>query len=366
MGRWPYFERRSVIGITIGDSLAAPPKALDEIAASAVRARLASLTKPPGSLGRLEEIVITLAAMQGRERPRADAVWISVFAGDHGVAAEGVSAFPQSVTAEMVRNFARGGAAISVLADRLNARLEVVNMGTVAEVNDTRGVVTVGIGRSTANMTREPAMTEEQCLHALNAGRESIDRALAEDSDLFIGGEMGIGNTTSAAAMSCALLGEDPESLTGPGAGLDDSGVARKVAVIRQALAVHGPHLDDPLEVLRRLGGFEIAALAGAYLACARLGLPAVVDGFITASAAMVAERINPGTARWFLHGHNSPEPGHRKLLDALGAQPLLDLEMRLGEASGAAAAVPLIRLACALHNGMATFAEAGVSEKMH
>jgi nicotinate-nucleotide--dimethylbenzimidazole phosphoribosyltransferase len=353
-----------VIGVTIGDSLAAPPKSLDESAAAAARARMDSLTKPPGALGALEDAVIALAAMQGREKPQAEVVWITVFAGDHGVTAEGVSAFPQAVTAEMVRNFARGGAAISVLAKKLGARLEVVNMGTVADTGDAPGILEIGIGRGTANMTRDPAMTEDQCLHALNAGRESVDRALASNADIFIGGEMGIGNTTAAAAISCALLGEEPEALAGPGAGLDGAGVSRKVDAVRRALALHGDYLHDPFEILRRVGGFEIAALTGAYLACARLGLPVIVDGFITASAALIAERINPGTAQWFLYGHASAEPGHRKTLDALNARPLLDLGMRLGEGSGAATALPLIRLACALHSDMATFAEAGVSGK--
>jgi nicotinate-nucleotide--dimethylbenzimidazole phosphoribosyltransferase len=349
---------------TKADWLAIPPRPLDETAEAAARARQNILTKPPGALGELEEIAIRLAAMQGAERPRAEAAWIAVFAGDHGAAEEGVSAFPQAVTAEMVKNFARGGAAVSVLARELGARLEVVNLGTAFPTAGTEGVIEIGLGPGTANLAREAAMTEAQCLRALEAGRDSVRRAAAGGSHIFIGGEMGIGNTTAAAAMACALLGEPPEALTGPGTGLDGAGVARKTEVIRRALALHGAHCGAPFEALRRLGGFEIAALTGAYIACAQTGLPALADGFIATSAALAAERIRPGVSRWFLYAHASAEPGHRRLLEALKARPLLDLGMRLGEGSGAAAAVPLIRLACALHAGMATFAEAAVPEK--
>lgn len=340
------------------------PRSLDTAAANAARARQASLTKPPGALGMLETVVIRLAAMQGRVCPRADTVWISVFAGDHGVAREGVSAFPQSVTAEMVKNFARGGAAITVLAAELGAQLEVINLGTVGDTGGTPGVIEIGIAAGTSNFTKGPAMTAEQMARAMTAGTESVARAVAAGADLFIGGEMGIGNTTAATAIACAMLSEAPETLTGPGTGLDRPGVARKIEVIARALALHAAYPGDPLEVLRRLGGFEIAALTGAYLACAKAGCPALVDGLIATSAALLAERICPGTAQWFLYAHNSAEPGHRRLLAALGARPLIDLGMRLGEGSGAAVAVPLIRMACALHARMATFAEAGVSEK--
>jgi nicotinate-nucleotide--dimethylbenzimidazole phosphoribosyltransferase len=346
------------------DWLTRPPHALDAAAEAAARARQACLTKPPGALGELETLAIRLAAMQGVERPLVDRVWITVFAGDHGVCAEGVSAFPQAVTAEMVKNFARGGAAISVAARALGADLEVIDLGTVAELPALAGVRHLRLGPGTANITAGPAMTEAQCAHAIDAGRHSAERAHLADSQLYIGGEMGIGNTTAATALACALLDADPADLAGPGTGLDAAGVARKVEVIRRALACHRDHLAGPFEVLRRLGGFEIAGLAGAYLACAKLGLPVLVDGYISTAAALAADRLCPGTARWFIQSHASAEPGHARLLAALGARPLLDLGMRLGEGSGAAVAVPLLRLACALHNGMATFAEAGVSEQ--
>ncbi|MCC8988118.1 MAG: nicotinate-nucleotide--dimethylbenzimidazole phosphoribosyltransferase, partial [Candidatus Contendobacter sp.] len=288
-------------------------------------------------------------------------VWISVFAGDHGVVAEGVSAFPQVVTAEMVRNFARGGAAISVLAREWNARLEVVNVGTVQPLDDLPGVLDARIGPGTANFVHEPAMSLEQLHDALAAGREAAERAAIGGARLFIGGEMGIGNTTSAAAVACSLLGLPAAQLAGPGTGLDADGVAHKSLVIERALAKQ--RSDQPLVALQRLGGFEIAALTGVYLRCAQLNLPALVDGFITTAAALVAVRFRPELADWLFYSHCSAEPGHRRLLQALEARPLLDLGMRLGEGSGAAVAMPLLRAAAALHARMATFAEAGVSQ---
>jgi nicotinate-nucleotide--dimethylbenzimidazole phosphoribosyltransferase len=343
------------------DWLTSPPHALDAAAEAAARARQGQLTKPPGALGELEVLAVRLAAMQGGERPAVERVWITVFAGDHGVVAEGVSAFPQAVTAEMVKNFARGGAAISVAARAIGAELEVIDLGTAVEMHGVTGVQHLRLGPGTANFTAGPAMTVEQCARAINAGRHSAERAHLAGSQLYIGGEMGIGNSTAAAALACALLGEEPERLAGPGTGLDPAGVARKAAVVRRALAMHRDHLGEPFEVLRRLGGFEIAGLAGAYLACAKMGLPVLVDGYISTAAALAAERLCPGTAQWYIQSHASAEPGHARLLAALGARPLLDLGMRLGEGSGAAVAVPLLRLACALHGGMATFAEAGV-----
>jgi nicotinate-nucleotide--dimethylbenzimidazole phosphoribosyltransferase len=337
-----------------------PMPAPDAAALTAARERQAQLTKPPGSLGRLEEMGITLAAMQNTQQPRVEQVWITVFAGDHGVVAEGVSAFPQVVTAEMVRNFARGGAAISVLAQEWGARLEIVNVGTVQPMEDLPGVMHLRIGPGTANFVHEPAMTVDQLQEALAAGRHAADRAAINGAHLFIGGEMGIGNTTSATAVACSLLGRPAAHLAGPGTGLDAAGVQRKALVIERALAKQ--RSDQPLEALQRLGGFEIAALTGAYLRCGQLGLPALVDGFITTVAALVAVRLRPELVDWLFYAHCSAEPGHRRLLEALDVQPLLDLGMRLGEGSGAAVAVPVLRAAAALHARMATFAEAGVS----
>jgi nicotinate-nucleotide--dimethylbenzimidazole phosphoribosyltransferase len=338
----------------------APIAAPDAAVLAAARERQAQLTKPPGSLGRLEELGVTLAAMQGTQQPRVDKLWITVFAGDHGVVAEGVSAFPQVVTAEMVRNFARGGAAISVLAREWGARLEVVNVGTVQPLEELPGVLDARVGPGTANFVHAPAMTVDQLHDALAAGHDAAERAVIDGTRLFVGGEMGIGNTTSAAAIACSLLGLPAAQLAGPGTGLDAVGVARKALVIERAMAHH--RNDRPLEALQRLGGFEIAALAGAYLRCGQLGLPALVDGFITTAAALVAVRLRPELAAWLFYSHCSAEPGHCRLLAALEAKPLLDLGMRLGEGSGAAAAAPILRAAAALHANMATFAEAGVS----
>ena len=339
------------------------PRPVDSRAADAARARQDTLTKPPGSLGDLEALAIRLAGWQRRECPGMERVHITVFAGDHGIAAEGVSAFPQAVTAEMLRNFARGGAAISVLARSLRASFEVVNLGTASQV--VGGAHDTWLGPGTVSFAQDAAMTDAQLAAALAAGRQSVERAVAAEAQLYIGGEIGIGNTTAAAALACALLPAEPETVAGPGTGLDAAGVTRKVAVIRRSLQRHAAALGNTAEILRRLGGFEIAALAGAYVRCAQVGLPAVIDGFIATAAALIARRLRPGAQAWWLFSHRSCEPGHAALLEALDARPLLDLGMRLGEGSGAATIVPLLRLACDLHAGMATFAEAGVSGQL-
>jgi nicotinate-nucleotide--dimethylbenzimidazole phosphoribosyltransferase len=294
-----------------------------------------------------------------------NSVYISVFAGDHGVAEENVSLFPQAVTAEMVKNFARGGAAINVLAKQLGATLEVVNLGTAFDTGELPGVLQYNLGKGTANFTQADAMTGSQLAAALQAGNDSAARAAKSGATLFIGGEMGIANTTAAAALACALLNLKPQQLAGPGTGLDQAGVQHKAVVVARALALHVAHLNEPIEVLRRLGGFEIAALTGAFIACAQRGIPVLVDGYITTAAALLAVRIQPSVAGWLMYAHRSAEPGHILMLEALQAEPLLNLGMRLGEGSGAAMAVPLLQLACVLHNDMATFAEAGVSEKI-
>lgn len=345
----------------MADWLLEPCRTPDAEIAQAARARQLQLTKPPGSLGALETLAVQLAALQQRKRPEIERVWISVFAADHGVAVEGVSAFPQVVTGEMLRNFASGGAAISVLARALDATLEVVNLGTVNDPGEIAGVRRAIIAPSSANFCERAAMSEEQLQRALAAGADSVRAACAAQAQLFIGGEMGIGNTTAATALACAMLAEAPSTLAGAGTGLDADGIARKVVVIERALARH-VDARNAREQLRCLGGFEIAALCGAYIAAAQAGLPVLVDGFIATAAALAAKRINGGVRDWLLFAHRSHERGHARLLAALAAEPLLDLSLRLGEASGAAVAVPLLRLACALHNQMATFAQAGVS----
>jgi nicotinate-nucleotide--dimethylbenzimidazole phosphoribosyltransferase len=347
------------------DWLDAPIKQLNRDSEAQALARQGQLTKPPGALGQLEGLAVKLAAMQGMARPAVDNAAIAIFAADHGIAAENVSAFPQAVTGEMVKNFARGGAAISVLAKTLNASLEVVNLGTVNDPGVWPNVVREVIAPMTSNFAVEPAMSEDQLAKALQAGRDSVLRAIEHGAQVYIGGEMGIANTTAATAVSCALLKAKPAELAGPGTGLDRAGVAHKITVLERALSLHSAHFSSPLECLRRVGGFEIAALTGSYLTCAQRGLPVLVDGYIATAAALTAVRIAPNCADWLIYAHGSAEPGHAKLLAALEAKPLLSLGMRLGEGSGAATALPLLRLACALHNGMATFAEAAVSEKI-
>jgi len=324
-------------------------------------ARQASLTKPPGSLGRLEEVAVRLAALQGSEAPSLDRIRIVVFAADHGVVEEGVSAFPQAVTVEMIKNFARGGAAISVLARSLGAELEVVDVGAANPVDELPGVVSQRAAEGTRNLSREPAMDEAQLAASLAAGRDAVGRGAG--MQLFIGGEMGIGNTTAATSVAAALLGLDAASLVGPGTGLDAEGVAYKARIIDAALRLHQAQLTDPLSVLQHVGGFELGALAGAYIASAQAGVPVLVDGFIATAAALAALRLRPELGEWLFLAHASAEPGHRAMVEAIGQTPLLDLGMRLGEGSGAALAANILRSALALHNGMATFAEAGVSE---
>ncbi|MFJ5296927.1 nicotinate-nucleotide--dimethylbenzimidazole phosphoribosyltransferase [Pseudomonas sp. NPDC088368] len=341
----------------------APSREVDQASREQALARQQQLTKPTGSLGQLEAVAVQLAGLQAQVKPTLDKVWIAIFAGDHGVVAEGVSAYPQEVTGQMLHNFIMGGAAISVLAKQLSAQLDVVDLGTVSPLN-LPGVRHLNLGAGTANFAKAEAMTQEQLEGALAGGRDSVLRAKAVGTELFIGGEMGIGNTTAASAVACSLLNCPAPLLVGPGTGLDAQGINHKAHVIEQALQRHAGHSGDALGSLRALGGFEVAALVGAYLACAQEGIAALVDGFICTVAALVAVRLNPSCREWLFFAHRGAEPGHRHVLETLQAEPLLELGLRLGEGSGAALAVPLLRLACELHNGMATFAEAAVADR--
>jgi nicotinate-nucleotide--dimethylbenzimidazole phosphoribosyltransferase len=340
----------------------APPCALSTAHLERATARQSVLTKPPGSLGRLETVAIRLAALQATDRPKVDSVAIVLFAGDHGVTAQGVSAYPSAVTVQMLHNFAAGGAAISVLARQLAATLTVADVGSCATA-PIAGVLDCRIRSGTRDFSREPAMTPAEAVAALDVGR-GIALETVGSADILVLGEMGIGNTTSAAALGAALLGCTAAEVAGRGTGIDDARLARKVAVIDGALSRHGfaGRRAQPLDALVAVGGYEIAALAGAMIACAQAGVPVLVDGFIVTAAALLATRINPGIQPWLLFSHASAEQGHRCLLDAMAAEPLLDLGLRLGEGSGAALTVPLLRAALALHNEMATFAEAGVT----
>ena len=352
-----------------------PCPTLDPIYREKANERQSQLTKPPGSLGTLEEIAIRLAHLQQKDKPSVDRIAISVFAADHGIVEEGVSAFPPEVTAQMVLNFLSGGAAISVLANQFDAKLEVIDVGILKVLPKQAGLITQRAGYGTANSSKQPAMNHEQLEIAFQAGFDAIERAIENDTQLFIGGEMGIGNTTSAAALYCALLDITPERATGAGTGLDASGIEQKIKVVQQVIEMHKtcgacePSQNNALEWLRCVGGFEIVALTGAYIHAAQSGIPVLVDGFISSAAALCAVYIKPETNEWLFFSHISAEQGHRlvleQLLESFNQTPLLDLGMRLGEGSGAAVAVPLLRSACALHNEMATFAEAAVATKL-
>jgi nicotinate-nucleotide--dimethylbenzimidazole phosphoribosyltransferase len=318
-------------------------RAPDTRAQEAARVRQAQLTKPAGSLGRLEEVAIFFAGWQGRERPRLDRGRAAIFAGNHGVTAHGVSAFPPGVTAQMVANFRAGGAAINALAAAAGLELTIVALD---------------LDRPTADFTAAPAMTDAECLDALNAGAATVD----PDLDLILLGEMGIGNSTAAAALCARSFGGSAARWVGPGTGVDDQGVARKVAVVERARAVHAYAAPSAFETLRRVGGREIAAMAGAALHARRLGVAVLLDGFIGCAALAPLAADNPAITGHCLAGHCSAEPGHAALLAALGLDPLLMLDMRLGEGSGGAVAAGVIRAALAAHNQMATFAEAAVS----
>ncbi|MBU3078689.1 nicotinate-nucleotide--dimethylbenzimidazole phosphoribosyltransferase [Sphingomonas quercus] len=330
-------------------SLAAFEAALDDLpmpdaaAVAAAAARQGQLTKPAGSLGRLEEIALFMAGWQGRAVPAIDRACAAIFAGNHGVAARGVSAFPPEVTAEMVRNFAHGGAAINALAGAAGLDLKVVSLD---------------LDHPTADFTVAPAMTAEELLSALNSGAAIV----AEGMDLLVLGEMGIGNSTAAAALCARSFGGTATDWTGPGTGLDAEGVTRKAAVVAAGLAAHADAAVTPVETLRRLGGREIAAIAGAVVTARLMRVPVLLDGFISCAGVAPLAAARPAITGHCLAGHCSAEPGHGRLLARLGLAPLLRLDMRLGEGSGAAVAAQIVRSALAAHAQMATFAEAGVT----
>jgi len=327
------------------DALHALPVA-SHSARQAALARQAELTKPDGSLGRLEDIATFMAGWQDTPRPKLDRVQAIVFAGNHGVAARGVSAFPVEVTAQMVANFAAGGAAINVLARASGAELSVVPLD---------------LEHPTGDITQEPAMDGQECLDALNTGAATV----SANTQLLLVGEMGIGNTTPAAALCAASFGGDGARWCGRGTGVDDAGLSRKVTAVNAALALHGSSCADPFATLRRLGGREIAALAGAILAARLMRIPVLLDGFITCAAIAPLVAENTAFTQHCIAAHCSAEGGHAMLLDRFGLEPLLRLGLRLGEGSGAALALPLIRAALATHNEMATFTEAAVASRV-
>jgi nicotinate-nucleotide--dimethylbenzimidazole phosphoribosyltransferase len=317
----------------------------DMASANAVRARDKELTKPAGSLGRMEEIAEWLAAWQGKAPPRVDRPLVCVFAGNHGVVAQGVSAYPQAVTRQMLENFAAGGAAINQICAAFDLGFKVFDLA---------------LDLPTGDFTQGDALDERACVATMAFGME----ALAGGADLLCLGEMGIGNTTSAAAIYAALFGGEAAFWCGRGTGLDDEGLKRKIAAVEAGLALHAAHLNDPLEVLRRLGGREIAAICGAIIAARMQRIPVILDGYVVTAAAAVLHALEPSSIDHCLAGHLSAEGAHREVLARLGKQPLLALDMRLGEGTGAALAASLVKAAAAIHSGMATFAQAGVAGK--
>jgi len=337
-----------------------PP--FDTAAAEATAHRLDQLTKPKGSLGRLEELAIRLAGITGNPRCQFHERCVFVLAADHGVAQEVVSLYPQTVTVQMVRNFLAGGAAINVLARHARARVVVADFGTLTPLEGHLGqLVERRFGPGTRNMAIEPAMTRAQAAAAVEAGRELVAAEASRGLDLALVGEMGIGNTTAASAVTAALLELPAGEVTGRGTGLDEAALRHKVEVIQRALVLHRPDPNDALDVLAKVGGFELAGLAGVMIGAAERRIPVLVDGFIAGAAALAAARLAPGLEHCLIAGHRSAEPGHRHILDALGLRPLLDLDLRLGEGTGAALALHLVDAAIAIRDEMATFEDAGV-----
>lgn len=340
-----------------------PP--IDKRAAQQARARQNSLTKPPGSLGRLEEVSIQLAGMKADPLPNVDRKAVIIMAADHGVALEGVSAFPAEVTPQMVMNFLSGGAAINVLARQAGASVTIVDIGVAADFDPAlAGLWHRKVARGTSNMAKGPAMTRADAEKALACGMDVLAEVAKEGLDLIATGEMGIGNTTPSSAIISVMTGLPAAKVTGRGTGLDDAGISRKIRVIENAIALNRPDPKNALDVLSKVGGLEIAGLAGVMIAAASRRIPVVVDGFISSAAAMIAVGLVPDVRNYLLSGHQSVEIGHQAMLRHLGLTPLIDLDLRLGEGTGAVLAFHLVEAASRILREMATFAEAGVSDK--
>ena len=339
-------------------------KPLDEAAMHAARARQDTLTKPRGSLGKLEELSIQLAGMKANPFPSVEGKAIIVMAADHGVAREGVSAYPSDVTAQMVLNFLRGGAAINVLARQAGARVTVVDIGVATEFEPLPGLIRRKVMCGTRSLAQGPAMSREEAAQAIQVGVDVLDEEAARGLDIVATGDMGIGNTTPSSAIVAAMTGLPVAQVVGRGTGIDDQGLERKIRVIEQALTVNQPDTTDALDVLHKIGGLEIAGLAGVMIAAAHRRIPIVVDGFISTAAAMIAVGLAPGVRQYLIGSHQSVEIGHQAMLKHLNLTPLLDLNLRLGEGTGAALAFHLIEASTRILREMATFGEAGVSDK--
>lgn len=338
-------------------------KPLDAEAMSRARVRQDSLTKPRGSLGKLEELSIRLAGMLRTDAPSLGARVVFTMAADHGVTEEGVSAYPQEVTRQMVLNFANGGAAINVLARSAGAEVRVVDMGVASDDEWPEPILDRKVARGTRNMSKGPAMSSDQASLAVLTGAELAAEAVAAGFRAIAVGDMGIGNTTAASAVTAAITGTHVASVTGRGTGVDDRSLSVKIEAIERALNVNTPDPDDGLDVLAKVGGFEIGGIAGAILGAAAAGAPVFIDGFVSSSAALLATRIEPRCGDYVIASHLSVEPGHRVVLEHLGLVPLLDLGMRLGEGTGAVIAFTVADCACRILNEMATFDGAGVSK---
>ena len=347
------------------DETIAQIEPLDQEAMAAARARQDTLTKPPGSLGRLEELSVLLAGIYGQPVPRIRRKTVILAAADHGVVAEGVSAYPQNVTPQMVTNFLMGGAAINVLARHAGASIVILDAGVALDLAPHPALRSVKVGRGTANMAVGPAMTRRQAVQSIEVGIDAAQEQIAEGADLIACGDMGIGNTTPASAITAVITGADPEVTTGRGTGLEDAALSHKVGVVRRSIEVNHPDSTDGLDILAKVGGFEIGVLAGVMLATAAARRPVLVDGFISGASALVAWTMTPKARDYFIASHQSVEPGHRVALDAMGMSPLLDMHMRLGEGTGAALAMHIVEAAAKCLDEMATFADAGVSERL-
>ncbi len=336
---------------------------VDASRTSEIQTQLDNLTKPQGSLGRLEELAKKYCLITGRNKPKVRSKIIFTFAADHGVAEENVSAWPKEVTAQMVFNFLRGGAGVNVLAKHIGARVIVVDMGVDHEFEPAPGLEIRKINRGTRNMTKGPAMTREEAESAVIAGIEIVEK-YKENLDLIGTGDMGIGNTTPSSAIVSVITGVDPERVTGRGTGISDRALRDKVSVIKKAIAVNRPNAGDAMDVLAKVGGYEIAGIAGLVLAAALNKIPVVIDGFISTAGALIAAELNPHVKGYMIAAHQSVEIGHRAMLEHLEQIPLLDLNLRLGEGTGAALGMSLVEAGVKLLGGMATFADAGVAEK--
>jgi nicotinate-nucleotide--dimethylbenzimidazole phosphoribosyltransferase len=339
-------------------------KPLDQKAMTAAKARQDTLTKPAGSLGRLEDLSVQLAGIQGKEKPQVTRKAFIVMAGDHGVAAEGASAYPQEVTFQMLANIASGGAAIDVLSRQIGARVIAVDIGVIGDTSALKNVEHRKVAAGTKSLTKGPAMTEAEAVKAIEVGIELVNAETKKGLDIVGTGEMGIGNTTPSAAICAVMTGKSVATVTGRGTGLDDKGLQRKVEMIEKAIALNKPDAKNALDVLTKVGGLEIAGLAGVILGAAANHIPVMIDGYISGAAALVAAGISPQCKDFMIAGHVSVEPGHRILLEHLGLQPLINLNMRLGEGTGGAIGMHLAESACRILSEMATFAEAGVSNK--